>query len=73
MIGTGVATVFSGTAPGGNGGTAATGSWPKPGLAAVTNYFDAAHLADELRAGTDVDHSGARGHAHQPGRGGAGS
>jgi hypothetical protein len=44
MTGTGQATVFSGTTPGGTGGTSAAGSWHKPGLAAVTNYFDAAHL-----------------------------
>jgi len=43
VFGTGPATVFSGTAPGGSGGTAATGIWSKPGLAAVTNYLDAAH------------------------------
>jgi hypothetical protein len=45
FIGKGAVTVFSGTAPGGSagtGGTAATGSWAKPGIAAVTNYFDAA-------------------------------
>jgi len=43
--GKGAVTVFSGTAPGGSGGTGGTGaagSWAKPGLAAVTNYFDAA-------------------------------
>lgn len=44
LIGTGPATVFSGATPGGSGGTAAPGSWRKPGIAAVTNYFDAAHL-----------------------------
>jgi hypothetical protein len=42
VIGKGPATVFSGTAPGGSGGTAAAGSWAKPGLTAVTNFFDAA-------------------------------
>jgi hypothetical protein len=45
FIGKGAAAVFSGTAPGasgGTGGTGAAGSWAKPGLAAVTNYFDAA-------------------------------
>ena len=42
VIGKGPATVFSGTAPGGSGATAAAGSWAKPGLTAVTNYFDAA-------------------------------
>lgn len=44
VVGKGPATVFSGTAPGGSGGTAATGSWAKPGLTAVSNYFDAAGL-----------------------------
>jgi hypothetical protein len=44
VVGDGQATVFSGTTPGGTGGTSAVGSWHKPGLAAVTNYFDAAHL-----------------------------
>ena len=44
VIGKGPATVFSGTAPGASGGTAAAGSWAKPGLTAVTNYFDAAGL-----------------------------
>jgi hypothetical protein len=44
VVGTGQTVVFSGTAPGGEGGTAAAGTWTKPGLAAVTNYFDAAHL-----------------------------
>ena len=42
VIGKGAVTVFSGSAPGGTGGTAATGSWAKPGLTTVTNYFDAA-------------------------------
>jgi Protein of unknown function (DUF3048) C-terminal domain len=44
VVGNGQATVFSGTTPGGTSGISATGSWHKPGLAAVTNYFDAAHL-----------------------------
>jgi hypothetical protein len=44
VVGDGQATVFSGTTPGGTGGTSDAGSWHKPGLAAVTNYFDAAHL-----------------------------
>jgi hypothetical protein len=44
VVGNGQATVFSGTTPGGSSGTSAAGSWHKPGLAAVTNYFDAAHL-----------------------------
>jgi hypothetical protein len=42
VIGKGAVTVFSGTAPGGTGGTAATGSWAKPGITTVTNYFDPA-------------------------------
>ena len=42
VIGRGAATVFSAAAPGQSGGTAATGSWAKPGITAVTNYFDAA-------------------------------
>jgi hypothetical protein len=42
VTGIGHATVFSGTAPGGGGGTAAAGTWSKPGLAAVTNFFGAA-------------------------------
>jgi hypothetical protein len=42
LIGKGAVTVFSGTAPGGTEGTAATGSWAKPGITTVTNYFDAA-------------------------------
>jgi len=45
FTGKGAVTVFSGTAPGGSGGTGGTGaagSWAKPGVAAVTNYFDAA-------------------------------
>lgn len=43
VTGIGHATVFSGTAPGGSGGTAAAGIWSKPGPAAVTNFFDAAN------------------------------
>jgi Protein of unknown function (DUF3048) C-terminal domain/Protein of unknown function (DUF3048) N-terminal domain len=42
VIGRGAVTVLSGAAPGGTGGTAAAGSWAKPGITAVTNYFDAA-------------------------------
>jgi hypothetical protein len=42
VIGRGAVTVFSGAAPGGTGGTAAAGSWAKPGITAVTNYFDTA-------------------------------
>jgi DUF3048 family protein len=42
FVGKGAVTVFSGTAPGQSGGTGAAGSWAKPGITAVTNYFDAA-------------------------------
>jgi hypothetical protein len=42
FTGKGKVTVFSGTASGESGGTGATGSWAKPGIAAVTNYFDVA-------------------------------
>jgi DUF3048 family protein len=51
VIGTGSATVFSGPAPGSTGGSAAAGSWAKPGPAAVTNYFDAAHLPMDFAPG----------------------
>ncbi len=51
VVGTGQAVVFSGTAPGGDGGAAAAGTWTKPGLAAVTNYFDAAHLPMDFAPG----------------------
>jgi len=51
VIGTGQAMVFSGTAPGGDAGTAAAGTWSKPGIAAVTNYFDAAHLPMDFTPG----------------------
>jgi len=44
VLGKGAATVFSGTTSGGSGGTAAAGSWYKPGLAGLTNYFDAASV-----------------------------
>lgn len=43
VFGSGSMTVFSGTAPGATtGGTAATGSWRKPGLATLTTYLDSA-------------------------------
>jgi DUF3048 family protein len=42
FIGKGAVTVFSGTSPGESGGTGAAGRWAKPGITAVTNYFDAA-------------------------------
>ena len=51
VVGTGQTVVFSGTAPGGGGGTAAAGTWTKPGLAAVTNYFDATHLPMDFTPG----------------------
>lgn len=40
VIGSGNCEVFSGSAPGGSGGTAASGTWSKPDLGDVTNYFD---------------------------------
>jgi len=51
VIGTGPVTVFSGTAPGQGGGTAASGTWHKPGIAAVTNYLDAANLPMSFEPG----------------------
>jgi Protein of unknown function (DUF3048) N-terminal domain/Protein of unknown function (DUF3048) C-terminal domain len=55
-IGTGPATVFSaasaGTAtPGGSGGTAAAGTWVKPGLTTVTNYLDASGVPMDFAPG----------------------
>jgi hypothetical protein len=50
-IGQGQATVFSGSAPGSGTGSAAAGSWSKPGLAAVTNYFDTAHVPMSFEPG----------------------
>jgi Protein of unknown function (DUF3048) N-terminal domain/Protein of unknown function (DUF3048) C-terminal domain len=44
VVGRGAVTIFSGTTPGGSGGTEAAGSWFKPGLAGVTNFFDAANV-----------------------------
>jgi hypothetical protein len=52
VIGTGPATVFSTRPPGAApGGSAAAGTWDKPGLAAVTNYFDASHLPMDFAPG----------------------
>jgi hypothetical protein len=51
VVGKGAATVFSGTTPGGSGGTAAAGSWFKPGLAGLTNYFDAASVPMDFGTG----------------------
>ena len=52
VIGTGPATVFSTGSPGAaSGGSAAAGTWAKPGLAAVTNYFDASHLPMDFAPG----------------------
>jgi len=51
FTGRGAAAVFSGTAPGQGGGTGAAGSWAKPGLTAVTNYFDAAGQPMSLSPG----------------------
>jgi hypothetical protein len=42
FTGKGAVTVFSGTVPGESGGTSAAGSWAKPGITTVTNYFDTA-------------------------------
>ena len=55
-IGTGPATVFSaasaGTAaPRGSGGTAAAGTWVKPGLTTVTNYLDASGVPMDFAPG----------------------
>lgn len=52
VIGTGPATVFSAGLPGAaSGASAAAGTWYKPGLAAVTNYFDASHLPMDFAPG----------------------
>ena len=54
VIGTGPATVFSAGSPGaapGSGGTAAAGTWVKPGLAAVTNYLDASRVPMDFAPG----------------------
>jgi hypothetical protein len=51
VIGKGPVTLFSGAAPGGSGGTAAAGIWSKPGLAAVTNFFDSANQPLSLQPG----------------------
>ena len=51
VFGKGQATVISGAAAGTSGGTAAVGTWDKPGLAAITNYFDVAHLPMNLEPG----------------------
>ena len=51
VTGRGAVTVFSAAAPGHSGGTAAAGSWAKPGIAAVTNYFDAAGQPMSLAPG----------------------
>jgi len=51
VVGTGAVTVFSGTTPGGTGGTEAAGIWFKPGLAGVTNFFDTAKIPMSFGAG----------------------
>jgi hypothetical protein len=51
LLGTGQAMVFSAATAGTSGGTAADGTWSKPGLAAITNYFDAAHTSMNLEPG----------------------
>ena len=40
VIGSGKAEVFSGSTSGGSGGTVATGTWSKPRIGDLTNYFD---------------------------------
>jgi hypothetical protein len=40
VLGSGHAEVLSGGAAGGSGGTASSGTWSKPHLSEVTNYFD---------------------------------
>lgn len=50
-IGTGRVTVFSAMAPGGSTGSAAAGVWSKPGLSAITNYFDTAHVPMNFEPG----------------------
>ena len=40
VIGSGKAEVLSGSTSGGSGGTFATGTWSKPRIADLTNYFD---------------------------------
>jgi hypothetical protein len=40
ITGTGQAEVFSGGSPGGSGGTVAAGTWSKPRIKDLTNYFD---------------------------------
>jgi hypothetical protein len=51
VIGKGQVTVFSGSAAGSRAGTAAAGTWSKPGLDAVTNYFDTAHVPMSFQPG----------------------
>lgn len=51
VLGTGQAVVFSGSAPGHGGGTAATGIWRKPGPADVTDYLDAAEVPMNFEPG----------------------
>ena len=58
VVGTGQVTVFSAAAGGGTGGSAgnsggiaAAGTWVKPGLAAVTNYLDAAGVPMDFAPG----------------------
>lgn len=40
VTGSGSAEAFSGSASGGSGGTAASGTWSKPHTSSLTNYFD---------------------------------
>jgi hypothetical protein len=50
VIGQGQVTVFSGSAAGA-ASTSAAGTWDKPGIAAVTNYFDSAHVPMSFEPG----------------------
>lgn len=49
--GTGPVTVFSGSAPGSSGGTAAAGTWRKPGIAMLTDYLDSADVPMNFQPG----------------------
>jgi Protein of unknown function (DUF3048) C-terminal domain len=51
VTGSGGAEVFSASASGGSGGTAASGTWSKPNGASVTNYFDSSKHLMALQAG----------------------
>ena len=51
IVGTGRTAIFSGATSGGSRGSAAEGTWSKPSLGAVTNYFDAAHVPIDFQPG----------------------